>query len=156
MFIQSDNRSIFYLFLWFFENCFCLVDSLLIVFKTAFTSFRNLFIFLLKTIFSSVNSQVTRNLFYSFHNLLVFQHSHKKRKDILETRAVYVEISLVFWYLTNGPKHRGSIDFRKIPDINASFAAKYVHLQDWSLKFRQNCKDVPTKILKSDVKQNSS
>ena len=94
MFIQSDNRSIFYLFLWFFENCFCLVDSLLIVFKTAFTSFRNLFIFLLKTIFSSVNSQVTRNLFYSFHNLLVSQHSHKKRKDILETRAVYVEISL--------------------------------------------------------------
>ena len=36
-------------------------------------------------------------------------HSHKKRKDSLETRAVYIEISLVSWILPKGPKHRGSI-----------------------------------------------
>ena len=41
--------------------------------------------------------------------------------------------------------------FRKIPAISASFAPKYVHLQGWSPKFGQNCKDVPAKILKRDV-----
>ena len=41
--------------------------------------------------------------------------------------------------------------FRKIPAISASFAPKYVHLQGWSPKFGQNCKDVPTKILKWNV-----
>ena len=51
--------------------------------------------------------------------------------------------------------HQGYF-FRKIPAINASFAAKYVHLQGWSLKFGQNCKDVPTKILKRDARTNSS
>ena len=30
--------------------------------------------------------------------------------------------------------------FRKIPDINASFAPKYVHLQGWPLKFFQDVK----------------
>ena len=30
--------------------------------------------------------------------------------------------------------HRGYF-FRKIPAINATFAPKYMHLQDWSLKF---------------------
>ena len=37
------------------------------------------------------------------------QHSHKKRKDDLETWAVHIEISLASWNLPNGPKHRGSI-----------------------------------------------
>ena len=36
-------------------------------------------------------------------------HSHKKRKDSLETRAVYIEISLVSWNSPNDPKHWGSI-----------------------------------------------
>ena len=39
----------------------------------------------------------------------VLKHSLKKRRDSLETRAVYIEISLVSWNLPNGPKHRGSI-----------------------------------------------
>ena len=30
--------------------------------------------------------------------------------------------------------------FRKIPDINASFAPKYVHLQGWPLKFFEDVK----------------
>ena len=51
--------------------------------------------------------------------------------------------------------HQGYF-FRKIPAINASFAPKYVHLQGWSLKFRQNCKNVPTKVLKRDARTNSS
>ena len=47
--------------------------------------------------------------------------------------------------------HQGYF-FRKIPAINASFAPKSVlHLHGWSLKFRQNCKDVGIKILKCDV-----
>ena len=36
-------------------------------------------------------------------------HSHKKRKDSLETRAVYTEISVVSWNLPNILKYRGSI-----------------------------------------------
>ena len=38
-----------------------------------------------------------------------FDHSHKKRKDSLETRAVYIEIILVSWNLPNGSKHQGWI-----------------------------------------------
>ena len=37
------------------------------------------------------------------------KHSHKKQKDSLETRAAYIEISLVSWNLLNDPKHQGSI-----------------------------------------------
>ena len=36
-------------------------------------------------------------------------HSHKKRKDSLETRAVYTEILVVSWNLPNILKYRGSI-----------------------------------------------
>ena len=36
-------------------------------------------------------------------------HSHKKWKDSLETRPVYIEIPLLSGNLPNGPKHRGSI-----------------------------------------------
>ena len=36
-------------------------------------------------------------------------HSHTKRKDSLETQAIYIEISVVSWNLPNGPKHQGSI-----------------------------------------------
>ena len=43
------------------------------------------------------------------HLQLYFNHIHKKRKDSLETRAVYIEIAWVSWNLPNGPKHRGSI-----------------------------------------------
>ena len=35
-------------------------------------------------------------------------HSHKKRKDSLETRAVHTEICMLCWNLVSGPKHRGS------------------------------------------------
>ena len=40
---------------------------------------------------------------------LCFNHSHKKRKDSLETQAVYIEIFLLSLSLPNGPKHPGSI-----------------------------------------------
>ena len=46
--------------------------------------------------------------------------------------------------------------FRKILAINASFAIKYAHLLCWSLKFGQNCKDVPAKILKRDARTKAS
>ena len=49
---------------------------------------------------------------YWFENLPVYScsyHSRKKRKNSLETRAIYIEISMVSWNLPNGPKHRGSI-----------------------------------------------
>ena len=35
-------------------------------------------------------------------------HSHKKRKDSLKTRAVHVKICMLCWNLTSGPKHQGS------------------------------------------------
>ena len=35
--------------------------------------------------------------------------SHKKQKDSLETWVVYIEITLVFWDLLNGPKQSESI-----------------------------------------------
>ena len=44
-----------------------------------------------------------------FGKLKHSNHSHKKRKDSLETRAVYIQISLVSWNLPNGPKQQGSI-----------------------------------------------
>ena len=36
------------------------------------------------------------------------QHSHKKRKDSLETRAGHIEICVLCWNSVNGLKHRGS------------------------------------------------
>ena len=44
----------------------------------------------------------------SFYTHICHNHSHKKRKDSLEIRAVCTEISMVSWNLPNGPKHRGS------------------------------------------------
>ena len=41
--------------------------------------------------------------------VIALYHSHKKRKDSLETRAVYIENPLVSWNLPNGPKHRASV-----------------------------------------------
>ena len=38
---------------------------------------------------------------------LSFNHSQKKRKISLETRPVYIEISIVSWSLPNGTKHLG-------------------------------------------------
>ena len=58
------------------------------------------------------------------------------------------------WKLTF--THQEYFFFRKIPAINASFAPKYLHLQGWFLKFGQNCKDVPTEILKLDARTNSN
>ena len=46
--------------------------------------------------------------------------------------------------------HQGYF-FTKVPTINSNFAPKHVHLQGSSLRLGQNCKDVPTKILKRNV-----
>ena len=42
-----------------------------------------------------------------------WEYSHKKWRDSLETRALYIEISLTSWNIPNGLKHWGSI-LRKI------------------------------------------
>ena len=39
----------------------------------------------------------------------ICEHSHKKRKDSLEARAVLIEISVLCWNLPSGPKHWGSV-----------------------------------------------
>ena len=78
--------------------------------------------------------------------------SHKKRKDCLETRGVYIKVAMVSWNLSNDQKRRiifkkhgllwrGVVTCRcfsseKILAVNASFASKHVHLQGWSLKFK--------------------
>ena len=36
-------------------------------------------------------------------------HSHKKQKDSLETRALQIEIFMLCWTLPSGPKHQGSL-----------------------------------------------
>ena len=43
----------------------------------------------------------------------LLKHCHNKRKDSLEKRAAFIEISMLSWKLPNGPKHRGSL-FKKI------------------------------------------
>ena len=43
------------------------------------------------------------------NNINCWRHSHKKRKDSLETRAILTEISMLRWNLPSGPKHRGSL-----------------------------------------------
>ena len=40
---------------------------------------------------------------------LELNHSHKKRKDSLETRVVLTEIFMLCWNLPSGPRHRGSL-----------------------------------------------
>ena len=49
---------------------------------------------------------ISISLFSLSLSLSLTKHSHEKRK---ETRAVYIEMSLVSWNLLNCPKHRGSI-----------------------------------------------
>ena len=40
--------------------------------------------------------------------MLMLNHSQKKRNEKMETRVVFIEISLVFWNSPNSPRHRGS------------------------------------------------
>ena len=79
------------------------------------------------------------------------QHSHKKWKDSLETRAVYIEIFLVSWNLPNGPKHRGSILRNECQFCTILRAPSRLVSEVWD-----KYKDVPTKILKVDTRTNSS
>ena len=39
--------------------------------------------------------------------IAALNHSHKKRKDSLETRAVLIEIFMLCWNSPSSPKHRG-------------------------------------------------
>ena len=41
-------------------------------------------------------------------------HSHKKRKDSLETRAVLIEVFMACWNFSSRPKHRGSLQKKNI------------------------------------------
>ena len=50
----------------------------------------------------------TSNTFQGNCKSFDLNHTHKKRNDSLDTRAVFIEISLVFLNLSNGPKHWGS------------------------------------------------
>ena len=61
---------------------------------------------------------ISRFILYCSHNYLnshsdtiqilyYSNHSHKKQKDSLETRAVLIEIFMLCWNLPSGPKHRG-------------------------------------------------
>ena len=54
-----------------------------------------------------IHSKTYRMFIFSY-----FNHSHKKRKDRLETRTVLIEISLLSWNLPSGSKHRGSIFYK--------------------------------------------
>ena len=66
-------------------------------------------------------SQFTSLLFVSSFNLTfkflpiasMFKHSHKKRKDSLETRAILIEIFMLCWNLPSGPKHWGWLQKKK-------------------------------------------
>ena len=44
--------------------------------------------------------------FICFNN---FNHSHKKRKDGLETQVVLIENFMLCWNLASSPKHQGSL-----------------------------------------------
>ena len=41
-----------------------------------------------------------------------FKHSHKKRKDTLETRAVFSLISMLTWIFWSGPSDSASTFFK--------------------------------------------
>ena len=43
----------------------------------------------------------------NFFNRYIKSHSHKKQKDSLKTRAVYIKVCMVCWNVASGPKHRG-------------------------------------------------
>ena len=49
-------------------------------------------------------------LFSCFRKFLYNSYqSHKKQKEVLETRTVLIEISMLCWNLPSRPKHRGSL-----------------------------------------------
>ena len=57
---------------------------------------------------------------------LELNHSHKKRKDSLETRVVLIEISMLCWHLPSGPKHWGSLQKNMtFPEGNKLFASNF-------------------------------
>ena len=47
---------------------------------------------------------------FGFQKLKIsFSHSHKKQTEIILTRVVLMEISMLCWNLSSSPKHRGSL-----------------------------------------------
>ena len=56
----------------------------------------------------------------------------------LKYRLMYFKLQRIG--IGNKPSYIKDTFFRKIPDINASFAPNNVHIQGWSLKFGQNIK----------------
>ena len=53
-------------------------------------------------------------------------HSHKKLKHGLETRAIFIEISILCWNLPNSPKHWGTLQKNMaFPEGNKLFAGDF-------------------------------
>ena len=68
-----------------------------------------------------------------------FEHSHKKRKDNLEPRAVLIKISMLCWNLPSGPKHRESLSKKSM----AFSEGKKLFLGD----FRANLGEINTDMV---------
>ena len=75
-----------------------------------------------------INLYQTSQLQKTFLILLTFwviyqSHSHKKLKHSLETRVIFIEISILCWNLPNGPKHWGTLQRNMaFPEGNKLFA----------------------------------
>ena len=53
-------------------------------------------------------------------------HSYKKREDSLETKAVLIEIFMLYWNLPSGPKNRGHFkENLPFPEENKLFAGDF-------------------------------
>ena len=62
---------------------------------------------------------------------LLRRHSHKKRKDSLEKRAVLIEIFMLCWNLPSGPKHRGRLQKIKLPSLKGISCFQVISLLIW-------------------------
>ena len=68
------------------------------------------------------------DLISNYNNSGTRNHSHKKRKDSLETRAVLIEIFMLCSNLPSSPKHRRWLQKKSItfPEENKLFAGNFV------------------------------
>ena len=65
-----------------------------------------------------------------------WKHSHKKRKDILEKRAVLIEIFMLYQNLPSGPKHQGWLQKNiAFPEGNKLFAGDFGWKTGWNKRW---------------------